>query len=137
MSKWNAAGWIKAILVFVGSLPYLFMTSESSLGHISPSYIFTTVPFFSLGLPIGLFINNKITGKVLNKPGWNLNPFKKGNYLSFIQVATFGLMTMGFSMLVGAFIKFQIFNMFGLFLICWGISFFIGMQLTMRFVLKR
>lgn len=135
-NKWNVIGWIKAIFVFVGSFPYLFITSENSPDFISPSYIFITVLFISLGLPIGMFINNKITGKVFNKAGWNLNPFKKVNYLSFIQVASIGLIAGGGSMLVGAFIKYQIFNMFGLFMLCWGVSLFVGMQLTMRFVLK-
>jgi hypothetical protein len=136
MKNWNKTGKIKTILLAIFSLPNLIVP----IGAFPQQGLFASILmpliFGSIAVPLICKANQTFRNIEIVKPNWNNNPFKFKKPLTFFQFGAFFFLTLGFSMLVGTAIKYQLFNTFGLSLISFGIGLLIGIKVTLKRISK-
>jgi len=133
MKNWNKTGKIKAIVLGILALPNLLMP----IGATGPKgFMMILVPliFGAIAIPLIMKFNNAASGQEIVKPTWNDNPFVLKRPLSLFHFGSFFFLAVGISMLLGAGIRYQTLNSFGLIAVSFGLGILIGIWLTLKWV---
>ncbi len=129
MKNLNRIGKIKILVLFLLALPNLFLGTPQQPIEISIFSFFPLV-FAAFAIPFLSFVTSTISGQPITNPSWNDNPFNTKKRLSFFQFAAYFFIAIGLSMIIGAAIRSQGFNSFGLMSVNFGIGILIGIRLT-------
>lgn len=137
MKDWNKTGKIKAILLALLCLPNLILPIGANPQQGVIVSILMPLIFGSFAIPLISKFNSSLLGKEIIKPKWNDNPLTLKKPLAFFHFGAFFFLTIGFSMVVGTAMKFQLFSVFGLTSVSFGIGILIGINLTLKWFNKK
>ena len=133
--NWNSTGKIKAVFLLL----LLVLNIIVPAGYGQPLDIFAILfPFFfgALTIPLISRFNAALPKMEIVKPDWNDQPFKLRRPLSFFHYASFLFMTAGAGCIIGAWIRYEDINPFGLLCISFGAGIFAGVQLAVKWLVK-
>lgn len=135
MNNLNKIGKIKTIALGVLALPNLFLAQKQMPNQDYTVFIVPLI-FGAFAIPFLSKINVKIAGREIAKPTWNDNPFNFKRPLSFFQFGSYFFFIAGLSMIIGTAIRFHEFNSFGFMNISFGLGIFIGIWITVKWLIK-
>lgn len=133
--EWNRTGRIKAIVLLVLMLPNLFVPVpfDQRMGAVA-----IIAPFIFGCLVVPLIARfNAAFGKEIRKPTWNDNPFNRKYPLSFFHFGGVFFITTGISLLLGTAISTYSLNTFALISIMYGAGMLVGIQIGLKWMLKK
>jgi hypothetical protein len=129
MKSWNLIGWIKAVLITLLSIHYLFFPISTTV---------TAEPFdfilpFVIGIvmvPIGIRLS--LIKIIIEKPHWNDNPFRLRRFLIIIQFMSIMAIAFGLASLISGAVFYAIVDSMALLMLGSGLGYYLGMLLTLR-----
>lgn len=136
MKKLNITGKIKMIILGILLIPNLIFPSPSG-PELGIGSLIIPLIFGTLVIPILSKINSAIFGQIIEQPNWNDNPLNLMRPLRFFQFMSGFFLVTGTSMVIGTAIKFQSLNNFGFSSIFFGLGFFFGIKLSVKWFGKK
>jgi hypothetical protein len=88
--------------------------------------------FACIAIPLIILFNKIVLGQEIKRPNWNDNPLALKYPLSFFHFGAFFFIIIGFSILIGTGIKFQIINNIGLSSILFGFGILMGNLIVLK-----
>jgi hypothetical protein len=132
----NLAGWIKWIVIIIGSVLTFIGTSTESVDHTDILILRWLIPVAFIApclvIPLGLKFSGIFYSFQSSKPFWNENPYKIKNPLMFFDFWSVFFLFAGISRLLSMWMYHHSFDFGGPFLLAAGLGVRVGINLSLR-----
>lgn len=132
MKNWNNTGKLKAVLLFILAIANLINLIKSPLNFSFALFIqaIITILFAALMVPVAIKMNKMFFGLNSEPANWNHNILSFRRALSGWQFIAYFFISIGFSMIIGALIHFEVLNGIGFVAISFGTGILFGIKRT-------